>query len=171
MSLDQLIEFIAQNFIFVAVVIGGLISMLGRMAGAGQQDQRGQRSQPPRHQQEEQVDWREIFKQEGAPLPEERSTPTKIEPASSVTFEESTLTRQQELQNQFEEMRRKREASSRKIKELRKEKQPSDSRKKEAFDLQLNQLSNKEAMKGVVWAEVLGRPRARQPHATFMKKR
>ncbi|GAE33394.1 hypothetical protein [Halalkalibacter akibai] len=168
MSIEQLFDFIAQNFIFVAVIIGGIISMLGRLSGAGQgqQEQGGQRTnQQPRRQQEEQVDWREIFKQE------ERETSKPIETQQEVYFEDPTVSRQQELQTQYEEMQRKREKSSRKVKELRKTTSQNEVYEKRGLDLQLSQLSNREAMKGVVWAEVLGRPRAKQPHSTFVRKR
>ncbi|WP_227934927.1 hypothetical protein [Alkalihalobacillus deserti] len=174
MTLDQIFDLITENFIFVALLIGGLISMFGRLTGAGQQqEQRPSRPQRSDAPQQEKVDWREIFKQEEVdPEPVQRRTSTNIEPPTQhVSFEEGVVGRQQELQNQYEEMQRKREVSSRKSKEIRKEASTSELEKKDKLDLHLNNLSNKEAMKAVVWAEVLGPPRSRQPHATFVKKR
>ncbi|MFC0558037.1 hypothetical protein [Halalkalibacter alkalisediminis] len=175
MTLEQIFDLIANNFIFVAVVIGGLISMFGRLAGAGQQQQEQRQNRPQRagqpQQQQETVDWREIFKQEEIePEPTEKRASTRVETTQQASFEEGIVSRQQELQNQYEEMQRKREVSSRKNREIRKE-TVDLLEKKDKLDLHLNHLSNKEAMKAVVWAEVLGRPRSRQPHPTFMKKR
>ncbi|ARK29326.1 hypothetical protein BkAM31D_05350 [Halalkalibacter krulwichiae] len=175
MSLDQIIDLIMQNIVFIAVVIGGLISMFGRLSGANQQESQDQRkrrphSPPLNEQREEQVDWREIFKQEERePEPQPTQTAKSIEPSLSTVSEEVS-SRQQQLQEQYEEMRRKRERSSRQTKEIRnvpKTEVTSDDK----LDLGLNRLSNKEAMKAVVWAEVLGSPRAKRPHPTFSKRR
>ncbi|GAE26973.1 hypothetical protein JCM9140_3083 [Halalkalibacter wakoensis JCM 9140] len=170
MPLENLLEFIVQNFIFVAVVIGGLISMFGRMAGAGQQQQEkrgnaGERTRQPQTQ-DDQVDWRDIFKQE------------EIEPASPGQIQVETThldrtdeiaDRQQQIKDQYDQLRKKRKETSYKASELRSDTETPS--KKGGLDLHLNRLTNEEAMKAVVWAEVLGRPRARQPHNTFSKRR
>ncbi|WP_332690908.1 hypothetical protein [Halalkalibacter lacteus] len=175
MPLEDLFTFIADNFIFVAVIVGGIISMLGRLAGGGQQqqDQRsGRQSQRPSQPREEKVDWREIFKQEEMESEREpsRHSPNTETAPVIVTAESDQVKRQQELQDRYDELRQKREKITRKGRELRDE-APSLDKDREQLDLGLNRLSNKEAMKAVVWSEVLGRPRARQPHNTFIRKR
>ncbi|MFC0473468.1 hypothetical protein ACFFHM_23900 [Halalkalibacter kiskunsagensis] len=179
MPLENLFEFIAQNFIFVAVIVGGIISMLGRLAGGGQQqEQRGRQNQrpnqQPNQQREEKVDWRDIFRQEEIEPEREvkrQSHSPQVESApATITVEDDQLKRQQEIQDRYDELRQKRENATRKGREIRDEMQSSN-KNHEQLDLHLNQLSNKEAMKAVVWSEVLGPPRARQPHKTFIRKR
>lgn len=189
--MDVLIEFIVQNIFFVAIVIGGLISMFNRMSGNGQQEEqkRSQRQQRP-VQKQEKVDWREIFRQEEADTKPAR--PRQPTFAGSAQSEEevsrqatpvatqvengmdNVLGEQQELQERYEQARLRKEEASRKIRQERTNEGRSDgehSRTSGSLDLQLNRLSSTEAMKAVVWAEVLGRPRARQPHSTFARKR
>ncbi|MDT8861789.1 hypothetical protein N0O92_16370 [Alkalihalobacillus sp. MEB130] len=175
MPLENLLEFIAQNFIFVAVLIGGLISMFGRMAGGGQEQQEKRRNtnQRPRQpqQQEEQVDWRDIFKQEEMkpePQPQPVQAQTIEQPQLDVPLERDL--REQELRDRYDELRKKREKNPEWNRKKREE-TTKVSRDREGLDLQLNRLSNQEAMKAVVWSEILGRPRARQPHNTFARKR
>jgi hypothetical protein len=174
--LESLFEFIAQNFIFVAVIVGGIISMLGRLAGGSQQqqDQRGRPNQRPPQPREEKVDWREIFKQEEVKPKHEgsRQSPSpKVDPApATVMVENDQLKRQEEMQKRYDELRQKRDEATRKGREIHDETQSSN-KDRGQLDLGLNRLSNKEAMKAVVWSEVLGRPRARQPHNTFIRKR
>ncbi|WP_332632156.1 hypothetical protein [Halalkalibacter flavus] len=173
MPLESLLEFIAQNFIFVAVIVGGLISMLGRMTGAGQQHQdnrgAGQRQRPPQQPQEEKVDWREIFKQEEMEPERGRNRQEPKVEQVQVTVPSEREQLQQEIQNRYDELRQKREKASQRDREVRSETEVTHH--SDGLDLGLNRLSNKEAMKAVVWSEVLGRPRARQPHNTFSRRR
>ncbi|KHF41888.1 hypothetical protein [Halalkalibacter okhensis] len=174
MPLERLFDFIVQNFVFVAVVVGGIISMLGRMSGAGQQQQEnrgtGQRQRQPQRQpqpQEEKVDWREIFKQEE--VEPERVPARQESKMDQVTVPVEKELLQQELQDRYDELRQKREKTLKRGLETKSETEATN--QSGGLDLRLNRLSNKEAMKAVVWSEVLGPPRGRQPHNTFSRKR
>lgn len=179
--MESIIEFIFANFVFVAVIIGGLLSLFSRMANSGQQQEQQQRRQQHPGQNQEKVDWREIFRQEeGESGPSQPRQPTYVGPrqsegarsttsptASQVESGMNDLLNEQQLQNHYEEARRRKEKVARRTREQVNE----HDRTGGSLDLHLNRLSNKEAMKAVVWAEVLGRPRARQPHNTFARKR
>ncbi len=187
--MESLMEFIVQNIFFVVIVIGGLISLFNRMSGNGQEEQKKQQRQQRPEQRQAKVDWREIFKQEEADTkPDRPREPTfssssqegSRDSSSSTTPQfdrggiDDLLGEQQQLQDRYEEARLRKEQTTRRIREERTHHSFLDeksNRSSGSLDLQLNRLSNKEAMKAVVWSEVLGRPRGRQPHSTFARKR
>ncbi len=153
------------------------------MREAGNSEERPERPQRQQQagevQQEERVDWREIFKQEQPPSPEpERAQPTFEERPKPVSFEpinqreevSGVVDRQQELHDRYEGLKNKRND---RILAARNEIGSSTDKERSSskLDLELNRLSNKEAMKAIVFAEVLGKPRGKNPHQSFMQSR
>ncbi|GAE30669.1 hypothetical protein [Halalkalibacter hemicellulosilyticus] len=172
----NIIELIMSNLLPFIIIVGGLISFFGRMTKENNEKQ--QRQQMPAGQQQEetkaettnekQIDWRDLFNTDEF---EQKTSWPGSEPvkASEVEQQNSDLKQEQEKQ------REKKRKLDERLKEIRKRssaqsEQPVAS-ESNGLNLQFDQISNKEAMKGVVWAEVLGRPRARQPHQTFVRNR
>lgn len=174
-----MIDFILENLFFVAIVIGGLFSFFSRMAnGEQEQEKRGGRPQRTGQAQrtgenQGKMDWREIFFEEEV----KSDTPRKL--PNNPTFEDVQVTNDQDLlevdlyRERVEAERNKKRAE--KLLEEQRLKNSSkleeQRRREKGLELHLDRLSNQEAMKAVVWSEVLGRPRARQPHNTFIRKR
>jgi hypothetical protein len=182
---ESLFELIMSNLFFVIIVIGGLISFFNRMSNGGESDERpqrhersAQRGQHPtgQRQQEETVDWREIFKQEQPSQPEatnqETVRPVSFEPVSDAHEEVSKgVDRQQELYDRYERLKDKKRDAVKRFEKTVKPASGETSQNPSKLDLQLNRLSNQEAMKAVVWAEVLGKPRGKNPHQAFMQSK
>ncbi|WP_017728392.1 hypothetical protein [Halalkalibacterium ligniniphilum] len=185
--MEALFEFIMANLFFFLLIIGGLYSFFTRMANGGeeQQKKRGQQQQRPRQGQnnqsprreEQEIDWREIFRQEAAE-PERNPHPQSTAQAERYEFEppsvgdqelQASINKQQALYDRYEEAKEKKQETSRQLSDKVSsfDRAISKDKKRDSLDLNLNNLSNKEVMKAVVWAEVLGRPRSRNPHQSF----
>ncbi|MCM3761506.1 hypothetical protein M3212_11995 [Alkalihalobacillus oceani] len=181
--MENLLEFIFNNIFLVLIIIGGIISFLNRLGG-NQNEQQRQKSRPQQRsgrpqQGQGKIDWREIFQQEEAE-PERPRRSTYAGPdglgeeqprqTAEVQFESPVAEieeEQRQLKKRYEEARRRQQRAA----ESARNSQQTPQRANEKLDLQLNRLSNNEAMKAVVWAEVLGQPRARKPHQTFQRPR
>jgi hypothetical protein len=184
---ESLFDFIFSNLFFVILVIGGIMSFFNRMSRGGeegeQQNRPGRQPQPPpgqrQQRQEEQVDWREIFKQEqpqarteqDRPEPRFEERPVSFEPVSQQKEVAEGVDRQQELYDRYERLKDKKREAVNQFERMVPQKPVEGSEKRSKLDLELNRLSNKEAMKAVVWAEVLGKPRGKNPHQTFSQIR
>ncbi|MCM3712829.1 hypothetical protein M3202_01925 [Alkalihalobacillus oceani] len=180
--MENLLSLIFENIFLVLIIIGGIISFLGRLGG-NQNEQQRQKSRPQQQrsgrpqQGQGKIDWREIFQQEEAkPERPRRSTyagPSGLEEeqprqTAEVQFESPIAEieeEQRQLKKRYEEARRRQQRAAEAARSS--EQTPQNGQ----LDLQLNRLSNNEAMKAVVWAEVLGQPRARKPHQTFQRPR
>lgn len=184
--MESLFELIMSNLFFVIIVIGGIISFFNRMSSGGESEerqqrqerpaQRGQQAQGRQRQQEETVDWREIFKQEQPSQPEatnqETVRPVSFEPVSDAPEEVSKgVDRQQELYDRYERLKDKKRDAVKRLEDTVMPAPSKTSQNRSKLDLQLNRLSNQEAMKAVVWAEVLGKPRGKNPHQTFIQSK
>ncbi len=84
--------------------------------------------------------------------------------------EEEMVQNASELQERYEEMMKKKRIAKKKAMQIEPSLLSTETPKR-SLDLKLNQLGQKEAMKAVVWAEVLGRPRSRQTHQAFQRSR
>lgn len=168
--MEGILEFLAGNLFLVIFIIGGLFSFFGRM-NKGEQSDENSPSKKAARPNTGKVDWREIFKQEettswpGSEQPKDQPSVEKTE----VYFDIPEETNEQE--DRQEKMAQKYRESKQYIED--RQRSPileNEIGRKASLDLQLNRLSNQEAMKAVVWSEVLGRPRGKQPHQTFVKK-
>ncbi|WP_088102518.1 hypothetical protein [Halalkalibacter urbisdiaboli] len=166
MSLEQIFEFIMSNLFLVVLIVGGLLSFFKRAAQGGEAQQGKQMGWPGREEQQSEVDWKEIFKQE-EPIEQKRQEPeiVRFEPVETPEVQ----TENEKLYEQLQEMRKRREQVEDNVEGSKPSKRVNE-QKRERLDLHLNRLSNKEAMKAVVWAEVLGKPRSRQPHQSFNQR-
>ncbi|MFA9455850.1 hypothetical protein ACERJO_03680 [Halalkalibacter sp. AB-rgal2] len=161
------------------IIVGGLISFFGRMTKENnekQQQQQRQQTSPGQPQQEpkaetaneKQIDWRDLFNTDEF---EQKTSWPGSEPVKASEDEQQNSDLKQEQERQREKKRKLDE----RLKKIRKRSSAQSGEpvasESNGLNLQFDQISNKEAMKGVVWAEVLGRPRARQPHQTFVRNR
>ncbi|MBP3951300.1 hypothetical protein [Bacillus suaedae] len=168
--MEGILDLILGNLVPVIIVIGGLFSFFGRMSKGEQSDENSPSKKPARPNTGK-VDWREIFKQE-----ETTSWPGSEQPKDQPPAEKTEVYFDiPEIKDEQEDRQEKMAQKYRETKQYIEDRQRSpildnEIGRKAPLDLQLNRLSNQEAMKAVVWSEVLGRPRGKQPHQTFVRK-
>lgn len=178
--MSGLFDFLFANPFLVILLVGGLISFFSRMGQAAQQQnnrdeepeqphveeqqprqrpQRGPVQTQPRvdHRQpkQQEIRWEDYFPQESAPPAQ-----PDIQPAS-VEASERALEKTEKLQERRHQLQER-------VNRFKEAEQNLASRKRdeanagEPLDLNLSQLSGKEAMKAVVLAEILGPPKGRK---------
>ncbi|MBU8905662.1 hypothetical protein [Desertibacillus haloalkaliphilus] len=172
MSLDALLDFIFQNIFLIVLLAGSLLSFLGRKEEANKQKRPSEQ-----REQEQEIDWKEIFKQEA---PEEQK-PTAAPPrneheseargyhaeAPAPSLEEDQA--QKDIFERYEKMKRKKQEVKETLENLKKPEVSEDKVQPSAqLDLNFKTITKEDAKKGVIWSEVLGSPRARNPHRAFM---
>ncbi|MFC5713432.1 hypothetical protein ACFPU1_11615 [Thalassorhabdus alkalitolerans] len=177
--MEAIIEFIFANLFIILLIVGGIISMISRQGGGNQQRGQGQGEQ----RKQGEIDWKEIFKQEendpGRGQPSPRPTPpggssgpqqgSRTAASDPAGVEEETRNAKSEYEQRLEEIQRRKKQAEEKIGEISDSpifgnELSSPSSQKSKVDLQFSRISKKEAMQGVIWSEVLGKPRANQPH-------
>ncbi|MCM2677854.1 hypothetical protein [Alkalicoccobacillus plakortidis] len=175
--MEQLISLLFSNPLYLVIAIFGLVSLLGRMAKGGQQtnqrqNQQGQHQPTSAKEEPGKIDWRDIFNQE-----EVKTEPTRVEPKeqNQETYAPSQHREpdaRDEMYQRLEEMKKKKqEAQQKASKQLSVSAANQDLTRSSELDLNFKNISSKEAMKAVVWAEVLGKPRSRNPHQSFAPPR
>ncbi|WP_100406752.1 hypothetical protein [Bacillus solitudinis] len=168
--MQNLFELILSNLFFVVLIIGGLLSFFKRVAQGNAQQER--QEQGPQSEKPGKIDWKEIFNQEANEQddrPQQQQyeeEPVSFEPVSHEV--EIAKVQNDDLQTRREDLIQRREMSRARSSSYEIGKQPVT--KNRGLDLNLNKLSNKEAMKAVVWSEVLGKPRGRHPHQAFTQR-
>lgn len=178
--MSGLFDFLFANPFLVILLIGGLVSFFSRIGQATQQqNNRGEEEpeQPPVEQQPQQrpqrgpvqtqprvdhrqpkqqeIRWEDYFPQESAPPAQPDIQPASVEASERALEKTEKL---QERRHQLQErVDRFREAEQDLVSRKRDQANAGDS-----LDLNLSQLSGKEAMKAVVLAEILGPPKGRK---------
>ncbi|NEU32361.1 hypothetical protein GN156_16550 [bacterium LRH843] len=163
--MDQILEFIFGNFMFVLIVIGGLMSVFKRMNNEQQQKQpKKELGWPGQQQRQDKVDWQEILKKEEEINPESQK-PKRVYLEVDPVIKEKILQPSVNVVSNVHETYHHRETLNVKQPEV------NFAKKSSPNDFGLNRLTNKDFLKGIVWAEVLGPPRAKKQHQALMKKR
>ncbi|TSB46763.1 hypothetical protein [Alkalicoccobacillus porphyridii] len=173
----SLFEMIFNNPLLMIAIIFGLVSLFGRMSKGSQsqdtnRDQQRQQRRPTTEGQEEgQVDWREIFRQEEqTPEPEPKREP--VESTSYSPTPSQATHERDELYDRLDEMKRKKREAQEKVAAQLISPTQKKTQTIEADDqYDLTNVTGKEAMRAVVWAEILGNPRSRNPHKAFASNR
>ncbi|WP_216830054.1 hypothetical protein [Alkalihalobacterium elongatum] len=170
----NILDFLLGNIFFVILILGALWNFFSRQAESKKEAEQGKRPQ-----REQEIDWKEIFRQEQAPV--ERDKPTvarEVEPSFEPSFEpihkevvttSDRRTEMEKLRNQLEEKRKKlkkvEHATNAAISDS-----PITSneigRKKPKLELDFQNISQQDAMKGIIWSEILGKPRATRSYSS-----
>ncbi|WP_059102663.1 hypothetical protein [Shouchella shacheensis] len=169
-------DFIMSNLFLIILIVGGLISFFARMNQNSQSESQSQ-PQEAEQRQEREIRWEDFFPSASEPKEESSSKPNSpAGPSPSGPLgrpaeenESDSVASQRDMYERLEHVRSRNKELTETVvgaigEEVQLERNPSSSTNR--LDLRLNQLSNSEVMKGVVWAEVLGPPKSRQhPHA------
>ncbi|TMW73859.1 hypothetical protein [Alteribacter natronophilus] len=180
--------FILLPLIFILLSIFGGIGNANRDEGGGQQRQRPQR-QPARDSRdnrnnrgEDEVSWRDIILQESEDThptdrqpraesemyrterSDSRNTPSRDEYAADNRGRRELAESNDQLSEQYSEMKARKKEAERRAKKLGSdspliEKEP---KKKSRIELDFSEISGEDAVKGVVWSEILGPPKGRR---------
>lgn len=174
--MQQLLDLIFGNPLLLFLIIGAFLSFLKR--GKEEEAQRETRKPgAPRAQgrpenQRNEVDWREIFQQEAGT----DSAPKKAR-EQSYTYREETTTevnRSQELLEKYEKAKLRKEKAEQNVSRQSLKNSPiykDDITASNKVSLDFSSISRDEAIKGVVWSEILGKPRAKGSYRPTLNTR
>ncbi len=154
------IEFILSNFFFLALLIGAIISVINRQSKTGKKVERKQQEKPT-------FQWEDLFDPETY---QKEESPSPAAPSSENTppSEPVTSPRQTEMEAYYEQkeaLERKKQQAEERLKHLNpsplfEERQTTErgaSTPSHAFT-----VTNKDAVQGVIWSEILGEPVAKR---------
>ncbi|WNF37716.1 hypothetical protein RJD24_04440 [Bacillaceae bacterium IKA-2] len=174
--MEDLLKIVTGNPILLFIIIGALLSFIKR----GKEKEANQESQKPGAPETEEtpnaeIDWRDIFRQEEKPVPVSKS-----ERGQSYTYTEQSVPSSvagsnrvgNELLEKYEKAKRNKEAA--KIYEPNLGNSPiykGDIAAQAEVKLDFSRITKEEAIKGVVWAEILGKPRSKNPHRPTLNTR
>ncbi|UCZ54495.1 hypothetical protein LGQ02_06960 [Bacillus shivajii] len=172
-----------DNPLILFFIIAAILSFFQGLGGDKKQEDKRpnrpqNRPQQSGHQQkEEEVDWREIFKQEQPSVEErhektrqptvERESVSKHEPAKELEKANN------DLSDRYEALKKRKEEALKQVKKV--DKSPITegdiTKKTSKVELDFSKVSRDEAIKGIVWSEILGKPRSRRPRETFTNRK
>lgn len=175
--MEGLFQFFAESPFILFIIIAALLGFF-RSGNAGKeqqqrQPQRGQqgqqRSAPDK--QEQKIDWKEIFQQESRPTEPQPTASRSQDMAEETSSNEVSLSRQTdaeihnastELQERYEKLQERQEQAKRRTASLDNSpyaRKDNIQKTKPKVQLDFSNISRDEAVKGVVWAEILGKPK------------
>jgi hypothetical protein len=169
--MEDLLRLITSNPILLFLIIGAILSFLQR--GKEQEAKRETRNPgtpTTRETERNEVDWREIFRQEEAQTtPNPRGQRGQQKPQQTISKE---VNRTNELLEKYEIAKRNKEIAKRN--ELTSKDSPiykDDITASNAVTLNFSNITREEAVKGVVWSEVLGKPRSKGSYRPSLNTR
>ncbi|MDG5786544.1 hypothetical protein QA612_03505 [Evansella sp. AB-P1] len=165
----NLIESLLGNPFLLFFLIAALLSFFQGFGKKKEDQQQSGNKGPQEKPKKEEIDWREIFKQEQEPPKQEPkrppSQPRRQETyTASIDVEHELNKGNKELNDRYEK------AKQRKREVLESTADLSDSpiikgditKSSSKIDLSFSKISREEAVKGIIWSEVLGKPKARK---------
>ncbi|WP_416149316.1 hypothetical protein ACM26V_24205 [Salipaludibacillus sp. HK11] len=173
--MEGLFELITESPLLLFFIIAAIISFFRSRGGEQQEKQSGEPSQErqssqPKQQTRKQgspdigVDWKDIFRQETDPTERQPSASRQSRSESPVSSfpndaEEELNQSNRELHERYERIKNQKESTI--------ETSPIFNndltlQKKDKINLDFSQVSKNDAIKGVIWSEILGKPKARR---------
>lgn len=146
------------------LIIGAILSFLQRGREQEAKKETEQRGSGNGDAKQTEIDWREIFRQEADFEPKQQK---QRQQTYTYTEEPQTSTegfnRSNELLEKYEKAKRDKKVAERKIGGNLKDSPiyKDDITAQRKIELDFSSISSEEAVKGVVWSEILGKPRAK----------
>ena len=174
--MEAIFEFIFANLFFVILVLGALFNLF--MRNKSQEEAKKEQEKKRRAQgsgnapQTQEIDWKEIFRQEQSPAQTRPERPVAVE-TMPQQFERIEQTAQTEIEKQRALLQKKQEELL-KRREGIEESSPifnGEIRDTASGKSYFHNLTKDEVVKGVVWSEVLGKPRSKKPLDRFYSKK
>ncbi|SDH47645.1 hypothetical protein SAMN05192534_10644 [Alteribacillus persepolensis] len=170
--MEAILELVLSNIFWIALLVGGLISVFNRNKDQGEQQQGREQRKP---QDEREIDWKSIFQQEDDTKTDQRRPTTPVPEAASQPAEtmknEQTSQAHEQYQQQMEELRQRKLEAEEKIKNIDTSvvtdagignSSSESSSSNESHASRVLAMSKRDVMNGVIWSEVLGEPKARR---------
>ncbi|MDQ0254354.1 hypothetical protein J2S74_001729 [Evansella vedderi] len=167
-----LIEALLGNPLLLFFVIAALLSLFRNAGGNNQEEQkRSRRPASGRNTQgQDEVDWREIFQQEQQPAKpsplEETRTASRETVEETYSIPESVAKEQdkanRELQERYEQVQRRKKLAMEMADKQQDSPIYSNDISNSKVHLNFKKISREEAIKGIIWSEILGKPKARK---------
>ena len=183
--MQGLIDTLFGNPLLLFFIIAALFSFFRRAGGGNQEQGKGQNTNPPQNRrtttEQDKVDWREIFTQEqthredGGDGPhndparsyndDRNQSPIPADESRATTAEKERNQANRDLYDKYEKAKQRKEVfknpeeigASPISDEIRDKIKPKVS-------LNFNNISRDEVIKGIVWSEILNKPKSRRQH-------
>jgi len=172
--MEGLFNLISESPLLLFFIIAAIVSFLRGKGGkqeekeSGQPSQRGS-SQPKQQtgQREREVDWKDIFQQETRPTQPQPSASRQSRSESTVPslakdVEKELSRSSNELQERYEQVERQQKRAIEKGHIIEDSPITRNDLTKNKVHLDFSHVSKNEAIKGVIWSEILGKPKARR---------
>ncbi|WP_096188353.1 hypothetical protein [Evansella halocellulosilytica] len=169
-----------ENPLILFFIIAAILSFFQGLGGNKKQENKrpnrpqNRPAETGQSHREEEVDWREIFKQETQTVEERRETTRQPSAENSSPLsrdgEKELNKTNEELLERYENLKKRKQEAKRNASKIENSPiQNSDLTKnrKSKVELDFSSISRDEAVKGIIWSEILGKPRSRKPRETF----
>ncbi len=172
--MEDLLRMITSNPILLFLIIGAILSFLQK----GKEEQ-GKRETQKRggaagKGKQPEIDWQEIFRQEekSDPKPTRQTETTYTYTEEHPTASIDGISRSNELLEKYEKAKQNKKAAEIIGKNLKDSPiYKDDLTNSKEVKLDFSNISREEAIKGVVWSEILGKPRAKGSYRPSMNTR
>ncbi len=172
--MEDLLRAITSNPILLFLIIGAILSFLqkGKEEQAKRETQNRGGSTGEGKQVE--IDWQEIFRQEEKtePKPSSQTDTTYTYTEERATASMDGINRSNELLEKYEKAKQNKKAAENIGANLKDSPiYKDDLTASKEVKLDFSNISKEEAIKGVVWSEILGKPRAKGSYRPSMSTR
>ncbi|SDN43531.1 hypothetical protein [Alkalicoccus daliensis] len=163
--MENLISLLLDSPLLLFFILAAIFSFIQSRSGSSDQEAEGRTNQPQTYEQGEEVsserrqqkefDWKDILFEGEREAKQEEAPQKSEEPANNQT----------EMQKHYEKVRkRQREAekSSAKVENSPITRGDITKTDNSPVDIDFSNMSKQDIVKGIVWSEVLGKPKARQ---------
>lgn len=173
--MEDLLSIVTGNPVLLFIIIGAILSFLKR----GKEREANKETRKPGAPETEEtpsaeIDWREIFRQEEKPEPVSKS-----ERGQSYTYTEQSVPssaavnnqRGNELLEKYEKAKQNKEAAKIFAHSIEDSPIYKGDISQSEVKLDFSRITKEEAIKGVVWSEILGKPRSKGLYRPSLKTR
>ena len=177
--MEGLFNLISESPLLLFFIIAAIISFVRGRGGKPQEKESGgqpksqgrptqQRQQTEqRGSSEQEVDWKDLFRQEQRPTEPQPSASNQSRSESTVLSiprdaEKELIRSNEELQERYEWVETQKKRAKEKGHIIENSPITRNDLTKEKVHLDFSHVSKNEAIKGVIWAEILGKPKARR---------
>ncbi|OIJ22129.1 hypothetical protein BKP45_05500 [Anaerobacillus alkalidiazotrophicus] len=170
--MEDLLRYITANPFLLFLIIGAILSFFQKGKEQENKKQPNKTNRPAGTGRQE-VDWREIFHQEiepnTAPQKQRKETYT-INDMPKLSLDE--VNQSNKILEKYEQTKRKKEAAKRYERKLKDSPiYQGDITAQSQVKLDFSNISREDAIKGVVWSEILGKPRAKGSYRPTLNTR
>ncbi|OIJ16692.1 hypothetical protein BKP37_05535 [Anaerobacillus alkalilacustris] len=162
--MEDLLRYITANPFLLFLIIGAILSFFQKGKEQEKKKQPNKTNRPAGTGRQE-VDWREIFRQEIEPntVPQKQRKETyTINDVQEPKHSLDEVNQGNKILEKYEQTKRKKETAKRYERKLKDSPiSQGDITAQNQVKLDFSNISREDAIKGVVWSEILGKPRAK----------